>query len=403
MSKDSRTIFDRHLAPTTPFPLGLKIARAQGSYLYSPEGKAYLDMIAGVAVNNLGHGHPAIREALHRQVDEHLHVMVYGEYVQSPVNRLVERLTSMLPDGLDSCYLTNSGAEAVEGALKLAKRATGRSELVAFRGSYHGSTHGALSVSGNEAKKRAFRPLLPDVRFLSFGVEKELAAGITERTAAVIIEPIQGDAGVRIPPEGYLKALRARCEAVGALLLMDEIQTGMGRTGPLFAFEHWDVQPHILCTAKALGGGLPLGAFIASAELLRSFTSKPMLGHITTFGGNPLSCAAAAAALQVWKEEELEKKTEVKGALMESLLSHPRVVEIRRKGLFFALEFSSAQEVQQIVEYCLERGVITFWFLSCPESFRLAPPLTIEESEIREACTVIREALDRLEGGEKEG
>lgn len=405
MSKEPRAIFDQHLAPTTPFPLGLEIAKAQGLYLYSRDGKSYLDMIAGVAVSNLGHGHPAIREALHRQVDDHLHLMVYGEYLQSPVNRLVEKLTKMLPKGLDSCYLTNSGAEAVEGALKLAKRATGRTELVAFRGSYHGSTHGALSVSGNETKKRAFRPLLPDVRFLSFGVEEELEKGITERTAAVIIEPIQGDAGVRLPPERYLEALKARCETVGALLIMDEIQTGMGRTGPLYAFEHWAVQPHILCTAKALGGGLPLGAFIASVELMRCFTFQPMLGHITTFGGNPLSCAAAAAALQVWEEEELGKKTEAKGALIESLLQHPRVVEIRRKGLFFALEFSSAQEVQQIVEYCLEHGVVTFWFLSCPESFRIAPPLTIEEAEIREACAVIRDAFDALEekSRDKEG
>lgn len=396
MPRSSREIFDQHLAPTTPFPLGLEIERAQGSWLYDVHGKAYLDLIAGVAVSNLGHGHPAITRAIHEQVDRHLHLMVYGEYLQSPVNGLAEALTQRLPNPLESCYFTNSGAEAIEGALKLSKRVTGRSEFVSFRGSYHGSSHGALSVSGNETKKRAFRPLLPDVRFLPFGQTAGLEEAITARTAAVIVEPIQGDAGIRIPEAAFLERLRARCNETGALLIFDEIQSGMGRTGRLFAFEHWGVVPDVLCTAKALGGGLPLGAFIARAAHMRTFTERPMLGHITTFGGNPVSCAAALATLETLDREQIMAGVEKRGALIEAALSHPRVREIRRKGLYLAVEFATAGEVQKIVEYCLEKGVITFWFLSCPESFRLAPPLNISEAELAQGCAVIREAMDRL-------
>jgi len=397
MARSSRDIFDQHLAPTTPFPLGLEIARAEGSWLYDPQGNAYLDLIAGVAVSNLGHGHPEVKKAIHEQVERHLHLMVYGEYIQSPVNNLADALTQRLPAALETCYFTNSGAEAIEGALKLAKRVTGCSEIISFRGSYHGSTHGALSVSGNESKKQAFRPLLPDVRFLPFGQVAPLKGAITEKTAAVIVEPIQGDAGIRIPDRAFLQALRDRCNESGALLIFDEIQSGMGRTGELFAFSHWGVVPDVLCTAKALGGGLPLGAFIARAAHMRAFTAYPMLGHITTFGGNPVSCAAALATLEALEREALLEGVEAKGALIERALQHPRVKEIRRKGLFMAIEFATPQEVQHIVQYCLARGVITFWFLSCPESFRLAPPLNISDADLKHGCAVIREAIEQLD------
>jgi acetylornithine/succinyldiaminopimelate/putrescine aminotransferase len=387
--------FKNYLAPTSPFPLGIEVDRAEGLYIYDVHGKAYLDLISGIAVSNLGHGHPKVKEAIKAQVDKHLHVMVYGEYAQSSLNDLAEKLLEKLPANLTSCYFTNSGAEAIEGALKLAKRYTGRSELIAFRGAYHGSTHGALSVSGNETKKRAFRPLLPQVQFLNFNREEELSR-INEKTAAVIVEPIQGDAGVRIPDPNFLPALRKRCNEVGALLIFDEIQTGIGRTGTLFAFEQFGVAPDILCSAKALGGGLPLGTFIASREMMQCFTEKPMLGHITTFGGNPVSCSAALATLQVIEEEQLLAKVEEKGRLFEQLLKHHRIVEVRRRGLFFAFEFQTAEEVQEVVQFCLSKGVICFWFLSCPNSFRIAPPLNISFKEIEDACAIIQEALEQL-------
>jgi acetylornithine/succinyldiaminopimelate/putrescine aminotransferase len=394
-AENAHTIFKNRLAPTTPYPLGLEIERAQGLYLYSTAGKAYLDLISGVAVSNLGHSHPKVIAAVKAQADKHLHLMVYGEYVQSSPNALAQKLTSLLPEPLNCCYFTNSGAESIEGALKLAKRVTGRSEIIAFRGAYHGSTHGALSVSGNETKKRAFRPLLPNVRFLNFNATEELSA-ITARTAAVIVEPIQGDAGVRLPSQGFLQALRERCCQTGTQLIFDEIQTGIGRTGKWFAFMHYGVQPDILCSAKALGGGLPLGVFVASREKMALFTHSPMLGHITTFGGNPLSCAAAVAALEVIEEENLLTTVEAKGQLFEDLLQHPRIKEVRRKGLFFAFEFETAQEVQRVVEDCLEQGVICFWFLSNPTSFRIAPPLNISRAEIKKACAVIQQALEKL-------
>lgn len=395
---DALHFFKQHLAQTSPFPLSLEVARAAGSYIYTTDGQRYLDLISGIAVSNVGHGHPRVVEAIQAQAESHLHVMVYGEYVQSSSNALVKRLRQLLPDTLDSCYLVNSGAEAIEGALKLAKRYTGRSELVAFRGAYHGSTHGALSVSGNENKKRAFRPLLPDVRFLDFKAMNQLNE-ITERTAAVIVEPIQGDAGVRIPELSYLLALRQRCSQTGTLLIFDEIQTGMGRTGKWFAFEHFGVEPDILCLAKALGGGLPLGAFIANQRIMASLQTLPMLGHITTFGGNPLSCAAGLAALTVIEEEGLLAQIEEKGAWLEQKLKHPRIREIRRKGFFFAFEFETAAEVQRVVEYCLKKGVICFWFLSHPQAFRIAPPLNISREEMEAAVKVIRAAMDRLNQG----
>lgn len=389
-------VFLKNIAQTTPFPLSLEIASAKGSYLYGPKGEEYLDLISGVGVSNFGHGHPKVIDAIKKQLDKHLHTMVYGEYIQDSPNQLAEKLASILPPQLNCSYFVNSGAESIEGALKLAKRYTGRREIISFRGAYHGSTHGALSVSGNETKKRAFRPLLPEVRFLNFNKIGELSA-ISEKTACVIVETIQGDAGIRIPDQNYLEALRARCSEMGALLIFDEIQAGMGRTGKLFAFEHYGVIPDILCSAKALGGGLPLGAFISSYEIMQCLREKPMLGHITTFGGNPLSCAASLACLELLEEENILAQVEAKGALFEELLQHPRVLEIRRKGLYFAFEFANAEEVQTIVEYCMKKGVICFWFLSCPEAFRIAPPLNISEEDIRKACVIIREAMDLLD------
>ena len=388
-------IFLNNIAQTTPFPLSLEIASAKGSYLFGPKDEEYLDLISGVGVSNFGHGHPKVIDAIKKQLDKHLHTMVYGEFIQDSPNLLAEKLASLLPPQLNCSYFVNSGAESIEGALKLAKRYTGRREIISFRGAYHGSTHGALSVSGNENKKRAFRPLLPEVRFLNFNKIAELAA-ISEKTACVIVETIQGDAGIRIPDQNYMDALRAHCNEMGALLIFDEIQAGMGRTGKLFAFEHYGAVPDILCSAKALGGGLPLGAFISSYEIMQCLTDKPMLGHITTFGGNPLSCAASLACLELLEEENILAHVETKGALFEELLQHPRVLEIRRKGLYFAFEFANADEVQHIVEYCMKKGVICFWFLSCPEAFRIAPPLNISEEDIRKACAVIKEAITHL-------
>ena len=390
----SQETFLGNLAQTSPFPFLLPIERAEGIYLYSPEGKRWTDMISGIAVSNIGHRHPKVVAAIHEQVDRHLHVMAYGEFIQSASNALAARLASLLPATLNCTYFVNSGTEANEGALKLAKRLTGRTEIVACHRSYHGSTHGSLSVSGNEVKKNAFRPLLPDVRFINFNAPEDLVH-ITHRTACVIAETIQGDAGVRIPSAGWLQALRKRCDETGALLILDEIQCGMGRTGSLFAFEQFGIVPDILTIAKAFGGGLPIGAFIASRERMSVLTHRPMLGHITTFGGNPVCCASALATLEVLTGDGLLASVEEKGQLIESLLHHPKVKAIRRAGLMFAVDFESDEVVQRIVSHALENGVICFWFLSNPASFRIAPPLTITEAEIREACAVIRAAIDQ--------
>ncbi|MBS1555581.1 MAG: aspartate aminotransferase family protein [Bacteroidetes bacterium] len=389
----SQEVFLKQLAPTSPYPFLISVDRAEGVYLYSPDGKTYIDMISGIAVSNVGHRHPKVVEAIKAQLDKHLHVMVYGEYIQSTPNQLAAKLASLLPPQLNCSYFVNSGTEANEAALKLAKRVTGRTEIISCKKSYHGSTHGSLSVSGNEVKKRAFRPLLPDVRFIHFNQEEDLV-DITERTACVIMETVQGDAGVRVPTKKYLQAVRKRCNEVGALLIFDEIQCGMGRTGKLFAFQHFEVVPDILTIAKAFGGGLPIGAFISSYENMQQLTHNPMLGHITTFGGNPVCCASALATLQVIEEEKLLEHVEVKGKLIEDLLQHPKVKEIRRIGLMFAFDFDTDERVNRIVQYAKEHGVICYWFLSHPNSFRIAPPLTITEEEIRKACAVIKEAIE---------
>jgi len=320
--------------------------------------------------------------------------MVFGEYIQSSPNKLAKKLSELLPPSLDCSYFVNSGTEANEGALKLAKRYTGRTEIISCLKSYHGSTHGSLSVSGNEVKKRKFRPLLPDVRFIEFNNPADLQY-ITEQTACVIMETIQGDAGVRVPSKSYMKAVRKRCDETGALLILDEIQCGMGRTGTLFAFEQFDIVPDILTTAKAFGGGLPIGAFISNKKIMQVFTENPALGHITTFGGNPVCCASALATLEVIEEEKLLDTVDSKGRLIEKLLTHPKIKEVRRAGLLFAFDFDSAETVNNIVNYAKEHGVICYWFLSHPNSFRIAPPLTITEEEITLACQVILEAIDK--------
>ncbi len=390
----SPEVFLNNLAQTSPHPLLIPIERAEGVYLYSPGGKKYIDLISGIAVSNIGHRHPRVVKAIKDQLDKHLHVMAYGEYIQSVPNLLAEKLTKLLPENLNCSYFVNSGTEANEGALKLAKRFTGRTEIVSFHKSYHGSTHGSLSVSGNEVKKNAFRPLLPDVKFIEFNNPDDIEQ-VTENTACVIMETVQGDAGVRIPSREYMRALRKRCNETGTLLILDEIQCGMGRTGKLFAFEHFGIVPDILTIAKAFGGGLPIGAFISSKKIMSSLTHDPMLGHITTFGGNPVCCASALATLNVIEEEKLLDQVERKGKLIESLLQHSGIREIRRIGLLFAIDFDSADRVQKIVQEAIENGVICFWFLSCPDSFRIAPPLTISDEEIAIACDVIKKAIDK--------
>jgi acetylornithine/succinyldiaminopimelate/putrescine aminotransferase len=393
MTAYSHEIFLNNIAQTTGAPFLLTIERAEGIYLYSPEGKRYTDLISGISVSNIGHRHPVVIKAIKDQLDKHLHVMVFGEYVQSTPNLLAKKLTELLPTSLNCIYYVNSGTEANEGALKLAKRVTGRTEIISCHKSYHGSTHGSLSISGNEIKKRTFRPLLPDVRFIHFNNLPDLNQ-ITERTACVIMETVQGDAGVRVPTTQYMKAVRSRCNETGALLILDEIQCGMGRTGTLFAFEQFGIVPDILTVAKAFGGGLPIGAFIADKKLMHTLSHDPMLGHITTFGGNPVCCASALATLQVIEEEKLLSQVETKGKLFEQLLQHPRIKEVRRIGLMFAVDFDSAERVNRIVEFAKNEGVICYWFLSHPYSFRIAPPLTITEDQIRESCRVILKAID---------
>jgi acetylornithine/succinyldiaminopimelate/putrescine aminotransferase len=389
----SPEVFLNNIAQTSPSPFLIPVERAEGIYLYSPDGKRYTDLISGIAVTVVGHRHPAVVKAIKEQLDKHLHVMVFGEYIQSASNLLAKRLTELLPENLNCSYFVNSGTEANEGALKLAKRYTGRTGIVSCRKSYHGSTHGSLSVSGNEMKKMAFRPLLPDVSFIDFNDRDQLKV-VSDKTACVIMETIQGDAGVRIPNPKYMREVRQRCDDTGTLLILDEIQCGMGRTGKLFAFEHFDITPDILTVAKAFGGGLPIGAFISDKKIMQTLTHDPMLGHITTFGGNPVCCTSALATLNVLIDEKLIDKVESKGQLFEKLLKHRHIKEIRRIGLMFAVDFDTAERVNTIVNYAKDRGVICYWFLSHPYSFRIAPPLTITETEIRESCEIILKAID---------
>ena len=393
---NSKEEFLNFQAQTNPSPYLIEVERAEGIYIYDKNNKPFLDMIAGVAVNNIGHNHPKVIQAIKNQVDKHLHVMVYGEFIQEAQLNFSKKLISLLPDNLNCVYTVNSGTEANEAALKLVKRVTGRTELISFYGSYHGSTHGSLSVSGNETKKTAFRPLLPDVRFLEFNSLQDLQQ-ITSKTAGVIIETIQGDAGVRVPSQNFMTSLRKRCDEVGTLLIFDEIQCGIGRTGKMFAFEHFDVVPDILTLGKALGGGMPIGVLVASKENLQKFTYDPMLGHITTFGGHPVICASANACLDVMKSEIDFNEVERLGKLLEDLISsESEIKEIRRIGMLFAFDMESFERVEKVVKKCLEKGLISFWFLSHPYSFRLSPPLNITEHQVNEAIKLILEALDEI-------
>jgi len=387
-----RQLFLANNAQTTDFPLLLEFERAEGVHLYDAEGKGYIDLISGIGVSNLGHSNPKVIQAIKDQVDRYMHLMVYGEYVQTPQVRFAQKLVSVLPDNLQAVYFVNSGAEAVEGALKLAKRYTGRQQIIACKNSYHGSTHGALSVMGNEDFKQAYRPLLPGVEFIRFNDIDDLQL-ITQQTACVIIETVQGEAGIRVPDLNYMQALRKRCDETGTLLILDEIQAAMGRTGKLFAFEHYGIVPDILLLAKALGGGMPIGAFVSSNQIMGALKENPMLGHITTFGGHPVCCAAGLAALEVLLDDNLVDTVAEKEALIRSLLTHPAIQEVRGKGLMLAIELENFDINKKIIDRCISHGVITDWFLHCDNSMRIAPPLIITPDEIKKACEVIIEAI----------
>lgn len=375
--------------------MGLEISRAAGVWLYGPNGEKYLDLISGISVSNLGHGHPAVKKAVTTQMDQYAHLMVYGEYIQSPQVRYAERLAQQLPAGLNSVYFVNSGSEANEGALKLAKRATGRTEVVGFQKAYHGSTHGVLSLMGDESFRRNYRPLVPGTRALRYNHMDDLRH-ITSNTACVIAETIQAEAGVRPPDVAWMQALRQRCDEVGALLILDEVQTGFGRTGKMFGFEHYGIVPDIVTFAKGMGGGLPIGVFVASRELMQHFTENPVLGHISTFGGNAVCCAAADAVLRTLLKEGLVDQVEAKANRLAQQLQHPAVKEIRHKGFLMTLEFDSTAINFKIIDACIARGVITDWFLFADNCLRIAPPLSITQDELDWAAEKIRESIDAV-------
>ena len=394
---NTRQLFLNYVAQTSDAPLLLQIIRAKGVYLYGHDGQKYLDLISGVSVSNVGHCHPKVVKAIQQQAELYSHLMVYGELVQTPQVELAHRLVQLLPKNLNSVYFVNSGSEAVEGAVKLAKRYTGRPEVISCLNAYHGSTQGSMSLLGGEDFKRAYRPLLPGIRHIHFNRIADLSQ-ITPNTACVVVEPVQGEAGV-IPAEtSYLKALRERCTQTGTMLVFDEIQTGLGRTGKMFAFEHYGVVPDILVLAKALGGGLPLGAFIAEREIMWSLTNNPVLGHITTFGGNPISCAAALAALEVLEEENLvqavERKTQI---FIDGLKNRPGIGQIRYMGLIMAVELGSFDKLLNFIKFGVAKGgYMSDWFLFCDTAFRISPPLTITDDECHEAVRLILNGVDNL-------
>jgi len=391
-----RSSFLRHIAQTSPEPDGFEVSRGEGIYLFDQEGHPYIDCISGIAVSSLGHGHPAIIEAIKKQLDLHLHTQVYGEHVTLPQVKLAERLSQLLPASLHTTYFTNSGAEAVEGALKIARKYTGRYEIIACRNAYHGSTAGAESLRGDVLYTSSFMPLVPGIRHINFNSFDDINS-INERTAAVIIEPIQGEAGVILPSNGYLAAVQARCHEVGALLILDEIQTGMGRTGSLWAFEQEQVIPDILLLAKAFGGGLPLGAFISCQEIMSVLLHDPPLGHLTTFGGNALSCVASLTALNVIIEEDLHHKAIAKGnKISEALSKHPSVREVRGRGLMMAVELKDPDNLRETVKACKKEGLLVDWFLFNERSVRLAPPLVISDEEIEILCEKMENTLENV-------
>lgn len=391
-----RELFFNHLAQTSAFPLGLEIESALGTYLYATNGKKYLDFISGISVSNVGHRHHKVVEAIKNQVDKYLHLMVYGEYVQSPQNELARALVETFKPhfkGLDNVYFTNSGTEAIEGAMKLAKRYTQRSEIISCFNAYHGASQGALSLSGSPQFTRHFRPLLPEINHINYGNISDLSK-ISEKTAAVIIEVISAESGIRIAPQNYFEALRNRCNKTGTLLVFDEIQTGFGRTGSFWACQSIDIEPDVLVCAKGMGGGLPIGAFIASQKIMSVFTENPILGHITTFGGNPVCCAASLATLRVIEDENLLEGVNRKGNFTKFKLNHSLIKEVRGQGLMIAVEFESFEVLKPIIDACIEKGLITDWFLFCDNSMRIAPPLNITFEELEWACNTILEVLN---------
>lgn len=390
-----RQLFLQHVAQTSDSPMMLEVERAEGLYLYDPSGKPYLDLIAGIGVSALGHRHPKVVEATKKQLDKYLHTLVYGEFVLTPQVRLAQMLAEHLPDPLDSVYFVNSGSEATEGAMKLAKRYTGRPEIVACKYAYHGSTQGSASLMWPKDFTQAFHPLLPGINHIEFNEERDLEK-INRHTACVVVETVQAEWGIRKPEGNYLQKLRKRCDEVGALLILDEIQAGMGRTGSLFAFEQYGIVPDILLLAKGLGGGMPIGAFIAAKEVMRQLSFDPVLGHITTFGGHPVCCAAALATLETIVESDLVAQVKNKEALFKERLQHPAIKAVRSAGLWLAVELDSFDTIRKVIKNCLENGLITDWFLFNERSLRIAPPLIITEAQIEEACGIVLRALDEL-------
>lgn len=388
-----RQLFLDYIGQTSPSPLMLEIVSAEGVYLFDRSGRKYLDLISGVSVSNTGHHHPKVVDAIKKQVDSYLHLMVYGEYIQSPQVKYAEQLASLLPSPLRSCFFVNSGSEAVEGALKLAKKYTGRSRIVSFRNAYHGSTHGALSIQGNELYKNIFRPLLPDTYLIGFNDPASLNQ-IDRNTACVVVEPIQAEAGVIFPENDFLGLVRQRCSETGALLIFDEVQTAFGRTGTMFACERFNVTPDIIVLAKALGGGMPLGAFISSKKIMSALAANPPLGHITTFGGHPVCCAAGLASLEVIIGENLVRESERKSSLIKRTLKHQAIKEIRGEGLLLAVRLSDNESITYAVSHAPDHGLILDYFLFCGDSFRIAPPLTITDEEIKHACDKLSKLLD---------
>ncbi len=390
---NQRELFLQHLAQTSPAPLALEIVKADCCTLYDAGGKEYIDLIGGIGVANTGHRHPSVIAAIQKQLDAYLHIMVYGEFVETPQVQYAKMLTEHLPDSLNSVYFTNSGAEAVEGAMKLAKRLSGRTQMIAFNQSYHGSTQGALSLIGDEYWRNAFRPLLPGILHLSYNAFESLDE-ITDQTACVIAETVQAEAGILVPSKKWMLALREKCNETGTLLILDEVQAGFGRTGKLWGFDHPGIIPDILLLGKALGGGMPLGAFIADKKLMDALTENPVLGHITTFGGHPVCCAAGMAAMKALLDEGWMNTVKKKEELFKSLLTHPKIKTIRSSGLWMAVEFDSAETVRKIVDSCILNGVLTDWFLFAPECLRISPPLIISEDQVRKACAVILQACN---------
>ena len=390
-----RQLFLQHNAQTTLEPLLLEFNKANGMYLYDSQGKKYMDLIAGIGVSNVGHCHPTVVAAVQDQAANYMHIMVYGEFVQSPQVNFAKALSEILPPALDCTYFVNSGAEAVEGAMKLAKRYTQRTEIIACYNSYHGSTQGALSLMGNEEFKQAYRPLLPGIKFINYAAVPDLNL-ITCKTAAVFIETVQGEAGIRIADKIYFEALRKKCTETGTLLIFDEIQCGFGRTGKMFGFEHFNVVPDILLLAKGIGGGMPIGAFISSREIMVSLATNPILGHITTFGGHPVSCAAGLATLQTILNENIVEGVTEKGLLFKKLLQHPAIKEVRGIGLMMAIVFENFDINKKIIDACIADGVISDWFLHCSNAMRIAPPLIITEAEIEWACGIILKHINEI-------